>query len=126
MELDRPTVESTDRINSSNQQAIIDNRHEPGDRPEDKVERPRCGASIGQRSDMEVCGVAEEHAGHGILDIGGSVEEEVRRALGGGIRGLAAAGAVHTDITKEGSEILPLSDPRNRLRVWGRAISSAR
>jgi hypothetical protein len=38
-----------------------------------------------------------------ILDIGGSVEEEVRRALGGGIRGLAAAGAVHTDITKEGS-----------------------
>jgi hypothetical protein len=61
-----------------------------------------------------------------ILDIGGSVEEEVRRALGGGIRGLAAEGAVHTDITKEGSEILPLSDPRNRLRVWGRAISSAR
>jgi hypothetical protein len=38
-----------------------------------------------------------------ILDIAGSVEEEVRRALGGGIRGLAAAGAVHTDITKEGS-----------------------
>jgi hypothetical protein len=38
-----------------------------------------------------------------ILDVGGSVEEEVRRALGGGIRGLAAAGAVHTDITKEGS-----------------------
>ena len=37
-----------------------------------------------------------------ILDIGGSVEEEVRRALGGGIRGLAAAGAVHTDITREG------------------------
>ena len=44
MELDRPTVESTDRINSSKQQAIIHNRHEPGDRPEDKVERPRCGA----------------------------------------------------------------------------------
>ena len=38
-----------------------------------------------------------------ILDIAGSVEEEVRRALGGGIRGLAAAGAVHTDITKGGS-----------------------
>jgi len=41
----------------------VDNRHEPGDCPEDKVERPRCGASIGQRSDMEVCRVAEEHAG---------------------------------------------------------------
>lgn len=38
-----------------------------------------------------------------ILDIGGSVEEEVRRALGGGIRGLAAAGAVHNRCLKGGA-----------------------
>jgi hypothetical protein len=55
----------TDGINGSKQQAIVDNRHKPGDRPEDKVERPRCGVGIGQRSDMEVCRLAEEHAGHG-------------------------------------------------------------
>jgi len=61
-QLDGPPVELTDRRNSSEQQAIIDNRRKPGDRPEDKVEWPRCGISIGQRFNMEVCGVAEEHA----------------------------------------------------------------
>ena len=32
-QLDGPPIEFTDRRNSSEQQAIIDNRHEPGDRP---------------------------------------------------------------------------------------------
>ena len=64
-QLDRPPIELTDGIDGSKQQAIIDNRHKPGDRPEDKVERPRCGVGIGQRSDMEVRHVADEQAGHG-------------------------------------------------------------
>jgi pyroglutamyl-peptidase len=42
-QLGGPPVELTDRRNGSEQQVIIDNRRKPGDRPKDKVERPRCG-----------------------------------------------------------------------------------
>jgi hypothetical protein len=46
---------------SSEEQSIIDNRRKPGNRPEDKTKGPRWGASVGQRSNMEVCRIAEKH-----------------------------------------------------------------
>src|SRR5205823_8878168 len=57
-QLHGPPVELTHRRNGSEQQPIIDNRRKPGDRPKGKVERPRCGARMGQLSNMEVCGIA--------------------------------------------------------------------
>src|ERR1700751_3336951 len=63
--LDGPPVESIDRRNGSEQQAIVGNRRKSGDRTEDKVERLGCGTSVSQRSNVEVCRVAEEHTRHG-------------------------------------------------------------
>ena len=47
------------------QRAIVDDRHEAGDRAEDKIERPGLGRGVVQRFDMKVRRIPEQHARHG-------------------------------------------------------------